>query len=664
MPGKGGKAARKAEEEAKRLADLEDKARGIAKKTFEQIERERHTGERVEKEWRQQEHIKLLLERERLDQETESYRKVGSEKLHRLELKLSDWAKQNGWRNIIVETWLPDVHREADINAFLTIWREEDNSAGEGMQRDLGRDLAQISEAHELTEMILATQDEERTANALGKGKALQQIAWHRRNLMAVYESILEQFDKLTANVLHFLDQYVDKEDEMGMLKCQQNDIVRFGLWAGDRRGRGRSVDYADIGVYINPKEGVKLPDGLGLLKLDRSIRVIQLHFDPMTLRSAKFREPEQDGHEYAALACIVFIEVLQCGKPPYTTGHWTLRTETKLTKGVQRHPYPPVSQKGEENAQSNAPVRLSIQIPDRVVIRHRAPFIGVWKEEEGRWRPEGTSEYDYKRDERKATFVSQYLGCLAVVQEKGFDVPYESWHLFPRDDDEVLFVIEGKRRGEISDREIHIQVRDNRCRVLEPPDQELAYLRDSWLPPATLLRCLADSGFIFVFSDADAHYFPDVVPKSRVLEKRAYEDIAHFCSVHAFGSSKHNATRVGKTPSSVPEDPSMGLFRVSKEARPEGGGTPFSHSDLRDEAKWNCVRYEENRCAFCRSKDGSEIADIQDMEGHETHLNLFTTLSASGSPDEVRRRYDNGNLLLHQAVHELLCLTRPLSFG
>eukprot|EP01065_Artemidia_motanka_P027586 TRINITY_DN32777_c0_g1_i1.p1 TRINITY_DN32777_c0_g1~~TRINITY_DN32777_c0_g1_i1.p1 ORF type:complete len:663 (+),score=225.00 TRINITY_DN32777_c0_g1_i1:66-2054(+) len=662
MPGMGGKAARKAEEEARRKQEMEDKAKGIAKKMYDQHERERQTTEKVEKDWRQQEHMKLLVERERLAKERKDYSAVGSEKERRLELRLADWHKHEGWKNIIVESWLPDVTSEADINAFLSVWEEDDNSAGEGSKRDLDRDFHMVSEAHRLAELILESQDKARVLLALGERKAQRHIGWHRRNILNIYNMILTKYDLLTANVLHYLDQYVDRDDEMGMTLCKESSVVRYGLWAGDKRARHRSVDYNEIGVTIGPKEGSGLPNALGLVK-DRGIRVMQMHYDPMSLRSGEMRDPADDGAEYSALGCVLFVECLQYPKMPNTVGHWTLRTETKLAHGIVRHPYPPQQQKDGE-AEAPKPVKISFIVPDRVVVRHRAPFIGVWSPEERRWRPEGTSEYDYKRDERKATFTTQYLACMAIIQEKGFDVPYEAWHLFPRDDDEVLYVIEGKRRGEISDREVHIQVRDNRCRIVEPTEPELAYLRESWYSPSTLLRKLAESGYIFVFSDADASYCADVVPKTQALELKAYDDIAHFCSVHAFGSSRHNAARLGLQPGNAPEDPTTGIFRVSKETRPEGGGTPFSRSDHEDDAKWSCVRYEERRCAFCCCKESAEHADLQDAEGQETHLNLFMALSAAGSPEEVRRRYDNGNLLLHQAVRELLCLTRPLSFG
>ena len=52
---------------------------------------------------------------------------------------------------------------------------------------------------------------------------------------------------------------------------------------------------------------------------------------------------------------------------------------------------------------------------------------------------------------------------------EKGFDVPYENWYMYPIDQSSVMFVIEGRRRHEISDRVVKILLQNNLCKVLEP---------------------------------------------------------------------------------------------------------------------------------------------------------------------------------------------------
>lgn len=688
---------KKLEEEERRKAELKERAQGIANKLYRQHEMERLTTEKADRERAQREYSSLGLERERISQEKQEYKSIGLMKNRLLDISLKEFKKHQSWRNIIPTArdggpmWLPDVESEADINAFLSVWEDDDNSSGEGVQRDMHKDLAAVTEAYELTQRILEARDALQLNVVSGDKATLVKTDAHRRNCINVYNMMLTKIDQMTANILHYLDQYIDRDEEQGVTICKdryQRQVegkmrvfpaaVGYGLWAGDRRARHRSIDFkatsapsdnTDLKICVAPKEGAHLPTALELVK-DRGIRVMQFPYDPFSLRSGNMRPIEEDGSEYYALGCILVVECLQYPKPPAQTGHWTLRTEGPLAKGLRRCPYPPP----DADQGSAKPIKIQFPVPERVVVRHRHPFIGIWNQHECCWDFRGTSEYNYKKDDRVASFATQYLGITAIIQDKGFDVPYDSWHMYPKGDDEVMYVIVGKLRGEISDREVHILIRGQRCKVVEPQEQELDYLREEWYTPATLLRKLGESGYLFTFSDADAQFFPDVKPKTKALEAKAYKDIAHFCTAHAFASSKHNAARIDCAIGNVPEDPSMALFRISKETRSDAtAGTPFSRSDAEPEndGKWNCVRYEEHRCAFCQCKEGDHEADMRDAQGSQTHLNLYKTLSAAESSSKtlaeeiVKPRYlQPDHLLLHQAVFEILSLTRPLSFG
>eukprot|EP01064_Diplonema_japonicum_P039210 TRINITY_DN977_c5_g1_i1.p1 TRINITY_DN977_c5_g1~~TRINITY_DN977_c5_g1_i1.p1 ORF type:complete len:670 (+),score=158.51 TRINITY_DN977_c5_g1_i1:49-2010(+) len=653
MPSSKAKALKKQEEEAKRQEEMNKRAQDAADKLFRQHERERIQNEKCDKVKRENEQVMILLERDRLSKEKTLYTPIANEKQYRLHLALKEYQKYQDWENVVSQTWLPSVDSEADINSFLSTWETDGNAAREDSKRDLNTDFAMMAEAHDLIELILAEQDNARCKEATSK-QPHPRIAFHRRNLMRIYEAVLTKLDEMTANMLQYLDKYVDRDEEQGITLCKENKALRYGLWAGDRRPRHRGVDYRELGVSMGPKEGAYLPKALDLVK-ERGIRVMQLNFDPMSPRI----EEAQQGSQYRTLGCVVFIEVMQYPKLPQQVKEWTLRHETTLAKGLQRHPYPPLQATDNEAK----PIKVSFVVPPTVVVRHLAPFIGIWSQDEETWVMQGTSDFDYKRDTRTVTFATQHLSCMAIIQEKGFDVPYEEWSLIPQSDSEVLFVIEGKRRGEISDREVQILIKDNKCRVVAPDEPELDRLCESWYSPATLLRHLCDSGYNFIFTDKDAEYFPDVLPKAKKMELQAYEDISNFCSVYAFASSKHNAARAGLQPGVTCEDPTLALFRTSREMRPESQDTPFKPDN--EDTRWWTIRYGIGSCAITRCEETSDTADIRIPDGHESHLNLFMCRSADPeAAAEVHRRYDNGNLLLHTAVFELLCMTRPLSFG
>ncbi|KAJ9444245.1 Axonemal 84 kDa protein [Diplonema papillatum] len=657
MPSKA-KQQKKLEEEMRRKEELQKKAQEAADKLFKQHERERAATEKSDKGKREAEQLMTLAERERLQSEKTVYSAIGSDKEHRIGLALREYQKYQSWQAIVSDSWLPDVMRESDINSFLTTWREDDNSAGEDSKRNLEEDFKMIKQAFDLIQCIYNARDEACVQEAKGDRKGRALVAFHRSSLLKVSALVLEKLDDLTANMLQFLDKYVDRDDDQGITLCQENEALRYGMWAGDRRPRHRGIDYREIGVSISPKEGSFLPKPLDLVK-ERGMRVMQLNFDPLSL----LNEDPLSGCQYYALNCVLFVELLQYPKLPIQVKEWTLRHETSLANDLRRHPYPPTHPGADLDGAK--PVRISFVVPPRIVVRHLAPLIGLWNQEEKTWGMVGTSDFDYKKDTRTATFATQHLACCAIIQEKGFDVPYEEWSVVPLSEDEVLYSIEGRRRGEISDREVKILIRNNLCQVLAPDEPELEYLRTDWYSPAALLRHLSASGYNFMFTDADADYFPDVLPKARIMELPTYNDLANFCTVYAFASSKHNAARPGLQPGVTCEDPNMTLFRMSKEMRPRDSTTPFHPENV--DGNWHTIRYSAGSCCFTQCKESADFADITAAEDHVSHLNLLMTRSArsdESQTNEIRRRYDNGNPLLHSAVYEILALTRPLSFG
>jgi cancer susceptibility candidate protein 1 len=279
---------------------------------------------------------------------------------------------------------------------------------------------------------------------------------------------------------------------------------------------------------------------------------------------------------------------------------------------------------------------------------------MGIWVSGRQCWLPEGTSDFLYDRSTRKATFLSQNLTKMAIIQEKGFDVPYERWFLYPVDNESVTFVIEGKRRNDISDREVHILVRNNLCKLLNPQDPELQYLREEWYTPASLLRLLSNSGFNFVLQESDSTYIPDILPKIWAMENKAYDDIALFCTTMEFASSTHN--KCG-------EDPNMCLFRVSKRMRDLESSEAFS-VELSDDEQWYTVRYERDRCSFTKCKETDVEANLEELPGHEVHLNLYMIMKNTIDAELTDQCIGTSDLLLQNAVKQLLMLIRPLTWG
>mmetsp|Transcript_73099 Transcript_73099/g.123169 ORF Transcript_73099/g.123169 Transcript_73099/m.123169 type:complete len:569 (-) Transcript_73099:1552-3258(-) len=568
-----------------------------------------------------------------------------------MDLTLKEYHKHQEWDNIVVTSDLPGVNDEANINSFLSVWKEAEHEVpgGEDRKRDIDKDFIIVEQAVALIQNILDEIDSVGVDNFSMATKSKLQprkgLDFHRQNLINLYTQIQNTLDKLTANVMQYLDQYVDDGDDQPLTLCKSTENIKYGLWCGNKFPRVRSVDYSPLSIVISPKDGAHLPKQLNLMN-NVAMRVLQFSYDPQSVH-----QKDDIGLEYYALGGVVVVETMAVPAAAKLVKDWTLRTETHLATEVHRHPYPPAST--DSSGPQAPPIRVSFQVPACVVVRHTAPVIGIWSTKHHCWLPDGTNDFSYDKSTRNATFLTQNLTKLAIIQEKGFDVPYENWYMYPIDQSSVMFVIEGRRRHEISDRVVKILLQNNLCKVLEPEEPELDYLRKAWYTPATLLRHLSNSGYNFVLKDTDADYTPDILPKSHTMEDKGYNDLALFCTTFEFASTRHN--KFG-------EDRNMCLFRVSKAMRDEENNRPLQ-VDLEDDSKWHTVRYEKERCVLTKCKESNENANIEELPGCDTHLNLYTVMAAEFPQDNIDARI-NSDELLQNAVKQLLSLVRPFTWG
>eukprot|EP00996_Jenningsia_fusiforme_P002729 NODE_354_length_2397_cov_50.243186_g329_i0.p1 GENE.NODE_354_length_2397_cov_50.243186_g329_i0~~NODE_354_length_2397_cov_50.243186_g329_i0.p1 ORF type:complete len:655 (+),score=145.10 NODE_354_length_2397_cov_50.243186_g329_i0:188-2152(+) len=628
--------------------ELETRTRQIAEHMFKVHEKERGNQEKGDRQKRHLEQVRAEREEERLAHESKEFARVWADYTLRIDLALKEFNKFQDWANIVNVSTLPSVNNEADINSFLSVWREGswEDAGNEDQKRDLDRDFVVIEQAVELIRLINIEIDKAKEARDAPAytSKSKARVALHKQNMANLFQQIQNTLDRFTSNVMQYLDKYLDEGDDQPLTLCKESKSVKAGLWCGNKYPRVRSVDFSSLAIVISPKDGAHLPKQLNLMN-NVAVRVLQLSFDPMCIY-----EKDDVGLEYYSLGNVLIVETMSVPQPAKHVKDWVLRMETQLAHDVQRIPYPPpVSDFG-----APPPIRVSFQVPENIVVRHTAPVIGIWSQKHSCWLPDGTNDFTYDKTTRRATFLTQNLTRMAVIQEKGFDVPYEQWYMYPIDSESVMFVLEGRRRNEISDRQVHILVRNNLCKVVKPEEPELSALRSEWYSPTTLLRLLSNSGYHFILRDCDADYTPDILPKTLVMENKGYSDIALFCTTFEFASSRHN--KFG-------EDRNMTLFRASRQMRDEESTRPLQ-VDLEDDDRWFTIRYEKERCVLTQSRESDEHANLEEMPGCETHLNLYMMFSAQFSQDVVEAHIGPSDLLLHNAVRQLLCLVRPFTWG
>jgi cancer susceptibility candidate protein 1 len=654
------------------------KAGEDAQKLFKHHEKERKVAEALDKIERDGQIFDKTLEQERLANERQEYTKVKEGLMEQQALVLAEHRKLQRWQHVVDASWLPSVFSESEINTFLSAWRYEQQQdefpvgettvllqssaiiSGSKMhllrgdtratpkvrQTRIDRDMELVVQAKRLTDEIWLEHD---AAITCGDKKKQE---FHRQSLKAVYEQILRTLDVVTISALQFYDMVLEHPEEETLLKQlpRDNPTIKYGLWIKIKEATRSftALRFPEIGISLDPKDSSvhKLPKALNLSKENVSMRAMQLTFDPYSVWV-----DEQVGQEFYALDCLLVVEALTFTDRPKRNGEWLYRAETAETHKLHVQEYPPRTTEGKSEDPS---LRITFDVPENVVLRHKSMLIGKWNSQQRRWDPCGHCNFSMDSVGRKTSFVTSDLTSMAIIQEKGFDVPFEQWQLFPLADDQVLFVLEGRRRGESSDREIKILVCDHQCKLLFPEEKELAYLRETWLPPMTLLRLLARAGYNFLLNDSDAQFTTGIQPKTADLEAKGYQDIANFCTRFAFASTRHN--KLG-------ENRNMTLFRISRDIRSLGSDEPFLR-DVDDDSKWHSVRYERDRCVLANFKDSDDDPDLSSVPKKVTHLNLHTLLQSEYGEATARDVTNNSNRLLQKAVLELLAATRPFTWG
>ncbi|ESL09044.1 hypothetical protein TRSC58_03243 [Trypanosoma rangeli SC58] len=681
--GTGGKSDKNKDANPKKLKAQQlvlNRAVEMADRMYKQHERERVKREANDQVARQDAFLDAALERARLSNDKIEHEKIVREMKEREQLAYKECEKHRLWSHVPDASRLPQVDSESSINTFLSVWREREEeydkyrpavtafaswgSVGAParklwfMNEELGvspaarrkmvdSELNRCLEAYELTEAIHLEAD-----HALTQRK-LKDLVFFRTNIGQVCEQVLHSLDFITIHALLGYDVMLEgpESEFLTMSVPPASPVVKYGLWVKVKETTRSfaSMVFPNIAIRLDPKSSTlpKLPKALGLSKENVAVRIIQLGFNPHGHHGSV-------GREYYALNCVIKIDLLSFTERPKTSGDWLYRSETEEAHVLHVVPYPPQVVEGVEDDLS---LRVSFEAPNSIVMRHSSLLIGRWLEASKDWEP--CSHTNIPTDTnggeaRRCVFATSEFATFAVLQEKGFDVPYEQWRLHPMGFDQVLLVLEGRRRGEGGDREFRILVQDVHCKLLAPEDPELAYLRDNWLEPATLLRLLSQTGFNFLLDDEDAKFIENIVPKTPALEEKVYADIAQFCLFYAIASSRHN--RYG-------EDANLALFRISKQSRALDHEAQLEVR-LDDDSHWHSVRYQAHCCAFAALEESADLPDLHILEGHESHYNLYTLLLHEKGEEVRLQTVHHTNFLLRRCVFQLLCLIRPLTWG
>eukprot|EP00796_Vickermania_ingenoplastis_P004414 gene4414-3213_t len=671
-------------------------------KLFKQHDQERIATESADKVDRYHFQLDASIEKQRLQREMALFKEVRLRHLDEEQLAFAEYSKHMAWKMVPYASRLPDIHKESEINTFLTVWKDRqeacakvapetavytsmiiknplmmnppgtnNNAASNNRSVAFGPKLCirgeqgipiakrrgiindELNRCLEAFQLTKAIKEDREKLKMVTRNTSYD----HKSSLCKVYSQIMSSLDYITVGTLMYYDAIIDDPEGETLMKMkpEQDPVIKYGLWVKVKE-MTRSftcLTFPDLEIRLDPKSSSfpKLPKALGLSKENVAVRVIQLAFDP-------YSGYDFSGKEYYALDCTLKVDLLNFTDRPKENGDWLMRSETDESYRLHSESYPPRS---IEARTEDPAFRISFDVPHTLVIRQPTLLVGKWVEKNKEWElcthtifGATFSGNRAPPNHRLATFTIGELAHFAVLQEKVFDAPYESWKLKPLSYDRVIFVLEGRRRGDASDREFRILIEDATCKLLSPDDPELEQLRTNVYEPATLFRLLSQAGFNFIITDEDSRFLENVTPKKRELELKAYSDMAQFCQYYTIASTRHN--RHG-------EDPEMALFRMTQECRaPEAEVDDYDIPD--DNIAWYNVRYRLDECVLSAFSESDKDPDLNALAGNETHFNLYTMLLPLKSKEELDMQYSMTNFLLRRCIYQVLMLCRPLSWG
>ncbi|CAD2214784.1 hypothetical protein AGDE_09070 [Angomonas deanei] len=414
MPPKRSKSKGKEEKPTKAAAQqaVMEEAAKEAEKMYLKHEEERRQIEKVDKKQSDFYLLDSSVEKERLSKERELFQALRKSMTEDEALAFREYYKHLEWEQVPSASNLPDVNSEAEINTFLSAWKDEQTAFDQFLpetQVYISRDLMNEMEAPKLRfyrgensipaakqKTLLDAQfqqciDAYRLTEAIkvARDKAISTLASaavqrHNQNLQNVFDQIQRTMDFLSIQLLLYYDRVIDAQDGETYMRMrpEETPIIKFGQWIKVREITRSFISllFPDLDIRLDPKSNAnpKLPKALGLSKEDVSLRVVQYSFDPFSAYSAA-------GKEYYALNCTIKADLISFSGRPTQQGQWLMRSETTDSHSLKIESYPP--QNSEARAEDPS-FRLSFDVPTSICVRTGTLVVGKWLEATKEWEP------------------------------------------------------------------------------------------------------------------------------------------------------------------------------------------------------------------------------------------------------------------------------------
>ena len=446
--------------------------------------------------------------------------------LAQLYLRLSAAAE---WTKYIECDPLPDVAREAELNTFLSLWRDSP-AFSNTPHALLSSVILSCSTAHSIVHSLTAQHSLAREDHDL----PLQ--AFLTRHSTTLHHLTHSKLDALTSAYLAHSDQYLDAAHTLSL--SHHSPHVDYALWVhgSAKHGRVKRIEWGEVGVVID------LPVALQQSRI--AIRCVRTTYDSISgggedawgegfeevgregetggereerLRSREMRRVLRPPHHFVSVGGIISIEQLALPPPPKQAKGWAMRELAHATPSLTPILYPnddppstttssapshiPVPASAAAT-QSNAPLRVSLTIPASIYLPHPTPHFGWYDTATHAWRQDGVTLLSYDPSTRHTQLALSTLHPFALIQPRALDFPYRQWHLHTEGGEgECQLLLKGSRY------DLTLSITAGLARLLHPTHSLLSAVNEQPAPPGHLLLRMQQLGVNVMPTEEDGEY-------------------------------------------------------------------------------------------------------------------------------------------------------------
>ena len=541
--------------------------------------------------------------------------------------------QQHEWQRYLECNPLPDVRHEAELNTYLSLWREA---------------AATSAQPHTLLQSVVnSCSVSESIVSALHDAASLarEEHDSSTQHFLTAYQHTLRHLiaskvDQLTSAYLTHSDQYEDEQKTFTV--SHHSPHIDYALWVhtSAKHGRVKKIEWADIGLTI------ELPVALQQSRV--AIRVVRTTFDHVSEReeaeeemqagqheaageeaAARKEERERERevrramrppHHFVSVGGMMCIEQLALPPPPKQAKGWAMRELAHTCSSLQVIPYPTedntqaaaataaggaaapaaaAAAAAASAAQSNAPLRLSFHIPASVYLPQQTPHFGWYDVNAHAWRQDGITLLSFDPVTRLTQLALSSLHPFALIQPRALDFPYRQWYLHSHLTSTEL-LLKGSRYDAVVEVKGAVKAEDGGvCRLVSPAHPLLSAINDHWHPPGRLLLLARELGLNLAPTADDGDYCRKPRKREELVEA-VHGHLAAVAGVFDIGGMEMNGGRGERT--------LMLKVRVGKSG--------VELADSVDKRR----RWEERREAdeWYRQEKEEEAARLREEKSHE----------------------------------------------